>query len=284
MFHYYKPTLYQWKRTYSDVGDPNLGDPDSDPDPVPTPDPVSTPDPDPEPIIDPDPKKTFTQEELNTIMKREKAKMLKRNDDLIGQLESLKKNQSLSEKERSELENQIEHLKTEHMTEKQKIDREKQKMKKDYDTQLETIVNERDSWQNRYSHEKIQRALQDAAIENETLPQAVTQIVDMLTPKTRLIEGRDAEGNADGNFVPKVKFKDIDKDGNEIESDLTVSDVVKRMKEIPDRFGNLFKSTATGGLGSTAGVDGSGGTVDYKNMTPAQYEEHRKKLKKEGKL
>ncbi len=58
--------------------------------------------------------------------------------------------------------------------------------------------------------------------------------------------------------------------------DLTVPEVVSRMKELP-RYGYLFKSTANAGLGANNQGGGRGGNdVDPSAMTPENYRKWRK--------
>ncbi len=94
---------------------------------------------------------------------------------------------------------------------------------------------------------------------------------------TRLVEDLDAEGRSTGEFIPKVKFNDTDAEGKPITLDLTAKEAVKRMKELPERFGNLFKSNLSGGLGGSQSVGNK--PLDgerLKNMD--EYRKQREKL------
>jgi len=52
-----------------------------------------------------------------------------------------------------------------------------------------------------------------------------------------------------GRYVPKVRLAGKDKDGKSVILDLTPTEAVKQMKEMPEIYGNLFKSGAHSGIG-----------------------------------
>ena len=133
-------------------------------------------------------------------------------------------------------------------------------------------------WQGMYTESNINRALQDAAVANDAYQAA--QIVTILKPYTQMAEDVDSEGKANGvGLVARVAFTDKDNDtGEPITTSLTPADAVKRMKEIPDLYGNLFKSNAAGGIGGTNATDGStsGSPIDYTNIPMDEYAKLRK--------
>ena len=52
---------------------------------------------------------------------------------------------------------------------------------------------------------------------------------------------------------------------------------VRRMKELPQTYGNLFKSGVVSGIGLIAGVPAGGGKLDLRKLTQQQYMEIRGK-------
>jgi hypothetical protein len=58
---------------------------------------------------------------------------------------------------------------------------------------------------------------------------------------------------------------------------LTPEDAVKRMKELPDQYANLFKPNVVSGMGGgTATGGGPGqGRVDVRKLSPAEYRKLR---------
>jgi len=61
----------------------------------------------------------------------------------------------------------------------------------------------------------------------------------------------------------------------------TAEAAVARMKEVPDQYGNLFKSGVVSGIGSSSAtgglMPGQGGKIDVRKLTPTQYREIREK-------
>jgi hypothetical protein len=204
------------------------------------------------PTPTPPPLKTFTQDEVNTLLAREKRSAedrgRKQNEKLIKEYEALRKNAATSEEEKTRLETRIEDLKNEYLTQdelrkkNEKAEKEKQK------TEKEELIGDRNRWKNMYEQSTIDREIVDAAIKGEAYNPE--QILNQLKPNTRLVEELDEENRPTGRFVSKVRLAGKDKDGKPTVFDLTPTDAVKMMKEMPDLHGNLFKSGAHSGLGS----------------------------------
>lgn len=228
--------------------------------------PVETP---PPAAADPPPKKrVFEQEEVNAMMAKDKRALKAQNEQLAKTLEEVQKNQRLTEEERSELAAQIENLRTQHLTAEEKAKRERKKLETEHQTALEKKTKEAEEWRNRYTTEKIQRTILDASVANEAF--SPEQIISFLRPETRLADVLDEEGRPTGELTPKVKFQSKNAEGKSVTLDLTVDEAVKAMKEDVARFGNLFKSNATGGFGGN-NSPGVNGKLNFRNLTPAQY-------------
>lgn len=222
-----------------------------------------------------DDKPKFTQTQLNKFLAEEKRKHQKQVEKQVSELEQLKKSKNLSDKERESLASRIEDLNNSVLSKEELSRKNEEKLKGEHKRQLESATNERDEWKNRYTQSTITRSIMDEAISAEAY--SPNQIVALLQGSTRLVEVLDESGNVvPGQFVPKIKFADTDKEGKPTTLDLTVKEALKRMKDRADEFGNLFKSGVSGGLGDsknrTIGKD-----VDPSKLTPAQYREYRKK-------
>jgi hypothetical protein len=211
---------------------------------------------------------------LNTILKRERKKQEDKTRTQIKELEELKKSKSMSEQDRAKLSTRIETLQDELLTKEQLAAKEKEKLKKTHQEALDKVTGERDTWQRRYTQAEINRAISDAASEHGAF--ATRDIQALLRPETQLTEVLDDENEPTGDFIPKVKFADTDKDGKPVTLDLTVGEAVKRMKDTPEKYGHLFKSTANSGLGESGGA-GRSAAKDVSKMSPAEYREYRKK-------
>lgn len=222
------------------------------------------------------PPKTFTQDQMNKILADDRRKNQAKQKELLTQLEQLQQTARLTDDERNNLNAQVEELRLQTTTAEERARTALDKQKKDYDVKVTTLTTERDEWRNRYTETAIGHEITNAAVTQEAFSPG--QIAAMLRPNTRLTEELDGTGKPTGRLIPKVKFEASDKDGQPIVLDLTVPEAVKRMKETPDVFGNLFKSTAQGGLGTQAPTgQGKGGKVDVSKLTPAQYREMRAK-------
>lgn len=221
------------------------------------------------------PAKTMTQDQVNTILAEEKRKHQAKQKEMLQQLEQLQTSTRLSEEERTALNTQVEELRLQTTTSEERARTALERQKKEYDGKLTTATTERDEWRGRYTETAIGHEITNAAVTNEAF--APSQIAAILRPNTRLTEELDETGKPTGRLIPKVKFDALDKDGKAITLDLTVTEAVKRMKETPDVYGNLFKSNAQGGLGTQAPAgQGKGGKLDVKNMPPGTYRKIRK--------
>jgi hypothetical protein len=125
----------------------------------------------------------------------------------------------------------------------------------------------------------VARSLQDAAVMADAFQPS--QVVTLLKHMTRLVEEVDDKtGKSTGRFQIVVDFPDVDADGNPTIAVHTPAGAVKRMKDLPETYGNLFKSGVVSGIGansSTGVMPGSNGKIDLRKLTPAQYRELREK-------
>lgn len=219
--------------------------------------------------------KVATQDQLNAVLKREKEKYRKEREKLVQQLEEHKSNVRLTTEQKEALETQIEELRQATMTTEEKARHQQTKLQKDYEAKLEATTIAAKTWEQRFQDLKIGHTLTNSALTHEVLSNSVVLVEALLRPSTRLVQDVGEDGQPLDSWTAKVKFADNDKDGKPIVLDLTVDEAVKRMKELPDKFGNLFKGTANGGLGGSTGAAGKKPNLD--NMSTEQYMEQRKK-------
>jgi hypothetical protein len=214
------------------------------------------------------------QDELNTLMADNRRKLTQQNTDLVKQLEEIKRNASLTSEQRDELQTRITQLEESYMTKEELAKRESSKQQKDYEAKLQQITEQSKRWQDMYADSTIQRAWQDAAIAGEILEPAVSQVSEMFKHRTSLVEDGDT-----GNYNPVVKFNDINEEGQNVVLDLSPVEAIKRMKELPDKFGYLFRGTATSGIGGSRGADGSAPPPKLNELLkdPEKYAEWRRK-------
>ena len=218
--------------------------------------------------------KTFTQEEVNTYLAKEKRKTQEAQRNLATQLEDAKSSSKLSQDDRDDLEKQIEVLQKQYMTGEERARQASEKMSKKHDEEFKLAQSDRDGWKVRYTEAVIDSAIIGAASVNKAV--SPVQIAAMLKPATKLTEKLDDEGKPMGSYEPRVTFMDTDKDDKPVELDLTIPEAVKRMAEL-EQYGNLFEGSKVGGLGGRSGTKGR--TVDIAKIAvedPALYRKLRK--------
>lgn len=219
-------------------------------------------------------KTTFTQADVNFIAKEERLKAKTATEKHIKELENLKRSQTLSEKDKTDLQKRIDDMQNTLLTKEELAKKEKERLENQHKQTVQSISAEKELWQNRFTRSTINGSIISHAASNDAFNP--DDLIAILGPNTRLVAEVDGEGKETDNFAPKVKFSDTGEDGKPIILDLTVPEAIKRMKEI-SRYMHLFKSTATGGLGAQANPTNPGQKVDVSKMTPAQYREYRKK-------
>ena len=231
------------------------------------------------PVVDPpieDPiEKVTTQDQLNAVLKREKEKFRKEREKLVAQLEQHSQSTKLTTEQKDALEAQVEELRQANMTAEERARHQQTKLEKDYSGKLESATSSAKTWEARYQDLKIGYEIKGAAVSHEVLPNNIEFVEAWLRPRTRMVQDVGEDGRLADHWTAKVKFDDADKAGKPIILDLTVTDAVKRMKELPERYGNLFKGAASGGLGGNTGSQGK--APDVKAMSTAEYLERRKK-------
>jgi hypothetical protein len=178
---------------------------------------------------------------------------------------------------KEELEARIEELQTQFMSKEELAKRNAEKSGKAHAKEVERLTGETKKWQGLYASSTVERALLDAAVAGEAIQPS--QLVSMLGQKTHISEELDGAGHGKGSYKTVVKFNDIDTDGNPVVLELTPKETVKRMKELPDLYGNLFKGDATSGLGAGSNAAGKGKThpkLQELLNDPVKYQKWRK--------
>jgi hypothetical protein len=184
--------------------------------------------------------KMISQTEVNRIVADEKRKTKAKLDEHLKAINDV--SQTAKEREAA-----IENLKNEFLTKEELARKDSEKKEKEYKGKVTNLEQERDSWKNRYTDSQIEVSIMTAAEKGEAFNS--TQILNILRQKAKLVEGLDEDGKPNGSLVTRVSFKDTDKDGKEITLDLAPDAVIKRMKEMPEVYGNLFKANVSTGIG-----------------------------------
>jgi hypothetical protein len=220
------------------------------------------------------------QEFMNRKIADEKRAMQAQNSKTIEDLKKLQSAQGTSEAQKKELQDRINELQRQYLSKEEIAKQEQERVQREYQATLKAKESEAEKWQRMFHETTITRSLQDGAMEFEAFNPH--QIIDLLQTKTKLVDETDTDGNKTGRMIPRVSFADQDTDGKPVTLDLSVKEALTRMKNTPNKYGNLFKSTLAGGIGqngngAAGGGAGKGGKPDFSKMTPTEWMDYKKK-------
>ena len=220
--------------------------------------------------------KTFTQEQVNSILAAEKKKLEEKSNQAIKRLEELQQSTQLTQKEKESLAAQIEELRNQSLTKEQQLTRDLEKLREQAQNQSKELTTELETWKNRYGSAIVQQSITQAAVKHEAF--RPEQLHALLAGRAKLVEDKDDNGDSKGTFTPVFKFEAIDpKTKKPVALDLSADEVMQRMKDTPELYGNLFKSGLTGGIGGGQGKTGTKtGEPDITKMSPEEYRQYRK--------
>jgi hypothetical protein len=208
--------------------------------------------------------KTFTQEELNRTLAEDRRKHAAKLQALEAKLNETLESTKLTVQEREELQNSLEDMKKQFQTKEQIAAQEKKKLETQYQSELGQWKSRAEVAESKYTDSTIRRSLADAAVNGDAF--SVEQIVTLLRPMAKLNEDKVV-----------IDFNDRHVEtGEAIVTQLSPIEAVKRMREIPEQFGNLFKSNVVSGMGAGSGQQHQSGKVDVRKLTPEQYKKMRK--------
>lgn len=258
------------RKTFTFYNDPPAVPPVSPPPPPAVP-PVSPP---PPPVAG----KVFTQEDVNRMMAEHKRTLQENNTQLVAQLEELRKNSALTQQQKDELDSRIQVLSQQHLTEQQKLQLQLDQTAKKAKTEAEALANEAKQWKGAFEGTMIENAVISGAVEHKAVNSA--QLLDLLRGKAKVVQDLDASGQPTGKFVVKLPVTVIDpKTKAKQVLELDAVEAIGKMREDPSN-GNLFMFDGKTGLGGTNHPNNPAagdGAPDFSKMTPAQYQEWRKK-------
>lgn len=220
----------------------------------------------------------FTQEQVNEFMAKDRRKNELKFKQQYEKLEASMKQQiqraGSDSEERDRLQQELEDLQATFRTKEQQAEWEKKQAEKKHQTDLDSERKLREKWEKLYKQEKIDRSLLDAASSQDAFNP--TLIVDLLRPVSEL-KADNVEGQE--KLTTMINFSDIDeKTGAPIRTLRTPEDAVKRMKELPQLYGGLFRANVVAGVGagSAEATPGAHGKIDLSTLTPEQYRKLRK--------
>ena len=225
--------------------------------------------------------KTFTQDEVNRIVATDRRKLEDSLKKTEKQYQDLLASQSLTEQERKALKANLEMVQGQLRSKEEQLLLEKKQVEEVYAGKLQESEKKASFFETLFRDSTIERALQDAAVRHEAF--SPSQIVTQLRSQTKMLEETDPKtGRLTGKYKPMVEMLTVNPTTGETETKAyTPEEAVKKMKDDPDTWGNMFRSGVVSGIGSgsaTGGLmPGQGGKIDVRKLTPTQYREIREK-------
>lgn len=209
--------------------------------------------------------KTFTQDDVNSIVKKEREAYQAKQRETLKQLEDLRGEKNTSDEQAKKLDTQIATMRTELMSEKEKAEAEKNRIAEEHKRALDAASGDRDAWQTRYESSQVLGDLLAAASKHKAYNSQ--QVVAVLQQGASLVEVKDAEGKPTGEFKVEVKAKV--KEGEAfVEKVVTADEAVAGLKAQKE-FANLFLAERQGGTGYRPGT-GSGDDGGGDDMSPTE--------------
>lgn len=191
---------------------------------------------------------TYTQEQVQEMLRKETETLKKQNSATIAQLEGLKKAAGLTQKERDELQTQINNLQSLNLSKEEQARQEADRLRRTYEEEKNSISTERDTWKGKYENFRMRAEITKAAADLNAFN--ANQITELLLPKAKVVTQKEmVNGEEVLSEITIVSVQAYDKAGKPVTLDLPAKDAIAKMKELPDDYGNLFRSDAKGGTG-----------------------------------
>lgn len=221
----------------------------------------------------PPPAGTFTQEQVNAFLAKEKKAWEAKQKQTVDALKELQAKDGTSAARIAELEEQIQSIEKQYLSKdelaKKEAEKEAQKQKKLFDD----TVAEKQLWQANYNQLLVENEIRAASTKYDAWK--AEQLITQLGGKTKVVPVL-AEGKPTGKYQVIVT---IPGDEGKI-LEVSVDEAVKYMKSKPEEYGNFFKANVSGGIGgSNNGGTGANG-VDMKRAAtdPEYYRQNRSKI------
>jgi hypothetical protein len=231
--------------------------------------------------------KTFTQEEVNAILAQDRRKHESKLKTMEKSLQDALENRNLSQEERSRLEQMVDEVKALSRTKEQQLIYERKQIEEQLSNKIKDAEEKATRTWSLFENSTIERSLLDAAVSNEAYN--ASQLVTILRSQSKLVEKKDDKGKPLGVYEVMVDLGDRDVEtGEPIKTTRTPDSAVKRMKELPELYGNLFKNGVVSGLGgssATGGVTpGKNGRLSREQIRSLSHEQYEKIRKEQPEL
>jgi len=191
--------------------------------------------------------KMYTQDQINTMIQDRVNKLNEKNRTLLEQLEAKETSFQGTAAEKEALAAELEEFRQRTLSQSEIEKREAEKARKKYETDLKTAQETGSQWESRFRGLQFNTEVQAAAMKHGVMPTSVPLLAAYLKNSANVLVD-------DDGIRTEVDFDDTGADGKPFTAKLTVDDAVKRMKELPEQWGNLFTAHLKAGLGGSAGA------------------------------
>lgn len=207
------------------------------------------------------PPKTFTQAEMDAAIDKRFKKEKESNERLTNELKTFRDREGTSVQEKEAFQTRINELEALTLSKEDLAKKEQERISTAAKKVQDGLTGERDMFKGLYTESQIESALGSAASDPEVKALSPKQVVMLLKSQTRLVQ-KDVGGKA--KFEVLVDWTETDKEGVSTQVQIPAKEALKRMKEQPAVWGNLFESDAKGGLGGNNIQQGG-------SLNPASY-------------
>lgn len=219
----------------------------------------------------PPPPTAFTQEQVNSMLAKEKKVWQEQQKKTVAELEQLRTTEGLSKQQVEELQQSITALEKQYLTKEELSKREADKQAAAAKAQLDLYSGQAKTWQTNFQNMLVENEIVKASVANAAFSDE--QILALLSGKAKVTEIL-AEGKPTGKYQVLIAMQDAGKD-----LELTPADALKLMKDQPQKYGNLFKSGVAPGVGGNNN-GGTGTKIDYNTVgdNPEFYRANRQRV------
>lgn len=223
---------------------------------------------------------TFTQDQVNEIVVKRNKKVREQLETAEATVEKLLATQNLSTQERAGLETQLNDLQSQLRTKEQQAAHEAAKQAAEHQAKLESATQQLTFYKDQFETQTRNNAILQAA--SEAGGYNPEQFVDILGPRTKIVEETNGEGVKTGRLVPRVLVIENGEDGTPTEVLKTPEEAIASMKENVEKFGNLFRGNVAKGIGEGSNSTFAGQTrVDVTKMSDEEYFKNRDAIKEQ---
>ena len=194
----------------------------------------------------PDGRRLLTQEHVNKEIGDARTKERKQVEGQIAKLEELQQQVTLSEQAKLAVQDQIENLRASVQTEKQRLEGEIEKTRREAKVTIDTLSQERDLAVQRWQSHTIETSLMKAAVNTQAIEP--DQVISMLRSRAMLREITNDEGKGTGQHEVVVEVNVKGADGKQSAQTFPVDEALKAFAAQPESW-NLFKPTLKPGVG-----------------------------------